>query len=122
MITSKTNPKIKNLVRLQKASERREQGRILIEGQREIERAQQCGFVIEQLYVCEPLLRVPLRIKADFMETVTEEVEGKHCDQDGYAGEDCQIRGGSDIGSSEVKHASPLRSRNRNTKAQEAQR
>jgi len=30
MITSKTNPKIKNLVRLQKASERREQNRILI--------------------------------------------------------------------------------------------
>ena len=40
MITSKTNPKIKNLVKLQKASERREQKRILIEGQREIERAQ----------------------------------------------------------------------------------
>ena len=49
MINSKTNPKIKNLVRLQKASERREQNRILIEGQREIERAQQCGFEIEQL-------------------------------------------------------------------------
>ena len=40
MITSKTIPKIKNLVKLQKASERREQNRILIEGQREIERAQ----------------------------------------------------------------------------------
>ena len=47
MITSKANPKIKNLVKLQKAAERREQNRILIEGQREIERAQASGFEIE---------------------------------------------------------------------------
>ena len=39
MITSKTNPKIKNVVKLQKSSERREQNRIIIEGRREIERA-----------------------------------------------------------------------------------
>ena len=77
MITSKTNPKIKNLVKLQKAAERREQNRILIEGQREIERAQECGFVIEQLYVCESLLRGQLAIKAEFIETVTEEVFDK---------------------------------------------
>ena len=77
MITSKTNPKIKNLVKLQKAAERREQNRILIEGQREIERAQACGFEIEQLYVCEPLLREPVKVNAAFIETVTEEVFDK---------------------------------------------
>ena len=75
MITSKTNPKIKNLVKLQKASERREQNRILIEGQREIERAQQCGFKIEQLYVCEPLLR-----------TVSEDVFNKIAYREGSDG------------------------------------
>ena len=86
MITSKANPKIKNLVRLQKASERREQNRILIEGQREIERAQACGFEIEQLYVCEPLLREPLTIKAEFIETVTEEVFDKIAYREGSDG------------------------------------
>ena len=86
MITSKTNPKIKNLVKLQKASERREQNRILIEGQREIERAQQCGFEIEQLYVCEELLRNPLSIKATFIETVSEEVFDKIAYREGNDG------------------------------------
>ena len=86
MITSKTNPKIKNLVKLQKASERREQNRILIEGQREIERAQKCGFQIEQLYVCESLLREPLGIKADVVETVTEEVFDKIAYREGSDG------------------------------------
>ena len=86
MITSKANPKIKNLVRLQKASERREQGRILIEGQREIERAWQSGFQIEQLYVCEPLLRGPLRIQAGMTESVTEEVFEKIAYREGSDG------------------------------------
>ena len=86
MITSKANPKIKNLVRLQKASERREQNRILIEGQREIERAQACGFEIEQLYVCEALLRTPINIKAEFMETVSEDVFDKIAYREGSDG------------------------------------
>ena len=86
MITSKTNPKIKNLVKLQKTSERREQNRILIEGQREIERAQACGFEIEQLYVCESLLREPVKIKATFTETVTEEVFDKIAYREGSDG------------------------------------
>jgi TrmH family RNA methyltransferase len=86
MITSKTNPKIKNLVRLQKASERREQGRILIEGQREIERAQACGFEMEELYVCEPLLREPVNIQAKYTETVSEEVFEKIAYREGSDG------------------------------------
>ena len=86
MITSKTNPKIKNIVKLQKASERREQGLILIEGQREIERAQACGFEIDQLYVCESLLRQPLDIKAAFVETVSEDVFDKIAYREGSDG------------------------------------
>lgn len=86
MITSKTNSKIKNLVRLQKASERREQNRILIEGRREIERAQACGFQIEQLYVCEPLLRTPYSINAIAVETVSEEVFDKIAYREGSDG------------------------------------
>ncbi len=39
MITSKTNPQVKNLIHLQKASERKEQQLIVVEGRREIERA-----------------------------------------------------------------------------------
>ncbi|MCF0200697.1 MAG: RNA methyltransferase [Bacteroidales bacterium] len=86
MITSKTNPKIKNIVKLQKASERREQNLIIIEGQREIERAQKCGFEIEQLYVCQSLLREPLRISAHFTEEVSEEVFDKIAYREGSDG------------------------------------
>lgn len=55
MITSKANPKIKHLIRLQKASERRKQHRTLIEGYREIERALMNGWQPETLFVCQEL-------------------------------------------------------------------
>lgn len=74
MITSKTNPKIKNVVRLQKASERREQNRIIIEGEREIERSIACGFVSDTLFVCPTLLRHEVNIKANCIEEVSEDV------------------------------------------------
>lgn len=86
MITSKTNPRIKNIVRLQKASERQEQNLIIIEGQREIERAQKCGFEIDQLYVCPTLLREPLSITANFTEEVNEEVFDKIAYREGSDG------------------------------------
>lgn len=74
MITSKSNPKIKNIVKLQKASERQAQNIIIIEGRREIERAKSCGFIIEQLYVCPDLLRSPLDFETPITEEVTAEV------------------------------------------------
>ena len=86
MITSKTNPKIKNVVKLQKASERREQNLIIIEGQREIERAQKCGFEIDQLYVCPTLLREPLSITANLTEEISEEVFDKIAYREGSDG------------------------------------
>ena len=56
-ITSPQNPKIKNLKKLEKASERREQQLILIEGLREIVLAHRAGYEIESLFVCEEILK-----------------------------------------------------------------
>ncbi len=55
-ITSLQNPKIKNLKRLEKASERREQGLVLIEGLREAVLAKRAGYTIETIFVCEDIL------------------------------------------------------------------
>ena len=57
-ITSSQNPKIKNLKRLEKASERKEQNLILIEGLREIVLAHRAGYEIESLFVCDEILKV----------------------------------------------------------------
>ena len=56
-ITSLQNPKIKNLKKLEKASERREQNLILIEGLRETVLAQRAGYIITSLFVCEDILK-----------------------------------------------------------------
>lgn len=52
-IISLQNDKVKNLVRLQKSSERRSQNLILIEGWREIRQAIDKGFQIEAFYLNE---------------------------------------------------------------------
>lgn len=52
MITSRNNPKIKNIVKLNKVSERRKQNLFVIEGEREISRALQAKISIQLLYVC----------------------------------------------------------------------
>lgn len=52
-ITSRQNPRIKNLVKLRERSHRRRQDRILIEGLREIGMALRNGFVLEELYCGE---------------------------------------------------------------------
>ena len=71
MITSKSNPKIKNVVKLQKSSERREQNRIIIEGRREIERAVACGFVVDTLFICNEILSAEVNIEANTIEEVS---------------------------------------------------
>lgn len=88
MITSKTNPKIKNVVKLQKSSERRAQNRIIIEGRREIERAMVCGFVIDTLFICNEILDGEniIDIKADFVEEVSLEVFEKIAYREGSDG------------------------------------
>ena len=56
-ITSTQNSKIKNLKRLEKASERREQNVILIEGLREAVLAYRAGYEIVSLFICEEILK-----------------------------------------------------------------
>ncbi len=55
MISSHSNPKIKSLVKLQKNSERRKKGLVLIEGKREIEKALSADWKPEMLLVCEEI-------------------------------------------------------------------
>jgi TrmH family RNA methyltransferase len=55
-ISSPQNPKIKSLKKLDKASERREQGVFVIEGLRELCLADKAGYEITQVFICEELL------------------------------------------------------------------
>ena len=86
MITSKTNPKIKNIIKLEKASERREQNRILIEGRREIERAVAYGFEVDTLFVCPDLAKDGAGITARSVEEVSLEVFEKIAYREGSDG------------------------------------
>jgi TrmH family RNA methyltransferase len=86
MITSKSKPKIKNVVKLQKSSERREQNRIIIEGRREIERAVACGFVVDTLFICNEILKESVNIAANYVEEVTLEVFEKIAYREGSDG------------------------------------
>ena len=86
MITSKTNPKIKNIIKLEKASERREQNRILIEGRREIERAVACGFEVDTLFVCPEIAKSGAGITARSVEEVSLEVFEKIAYREGSDG------------------------------------
>ena len=86
MITSKSNPKIKNVVKLQKSSERREQNRIIIEGRREIERAVACGFIVDTLFICNDILKESVNIESNYIEEVTLEVFEKIAYREGSDG------------------------------------
>jgi len=55
-ITSTQNPKIKNLLTLEKPRERRKQGLFVIEGRREISLALQAGYKIGNLFFCDELI------------------------------------------------------------------
>jgi TrmH family RNA methyltransferase len=73
IITSTSNPRIKNIIRLQeKSSERREQGFIVIEGRREISLAIGSGIHVLQLFVCKEL--APKNISVEELGCVSAEV------------------------------------------------
>lgn len=55
-ISSKQNPKIKNLILLQKSNERKKQNIFLIEGEKEIEKAINTGYELEALYYCTEII------------------------------------------------------------------
>ena len=86
MITSKTNPKIKNIIKLEKASERRAQNRILIEGRREIERAVACGFEVDTLFVCPEIAQDGAVVTARSIEEVSLDVFEKIAYREGSDG------------------------------------
>lgn len=56
LITSLANPKVKAAVKLRDRKGRDEQGRIVIDGSREVDRAIDGGVRIAELFVCEELL------------------------------------------------------------------
>lgn len=51
-ITSLQNPRIKNIVKLQKAFERKKQKLFVVEGLKEIEHVVSCGYQLHSLYYC----------------------------------------------------------------------
>jgi TrmH family RNA methyltransferase len=56
MISSTQNPRIKNVLKLDKARERRLQGVFLIEGMRELAMALAGGFTVRELFICRELV------------------------------------------------------------------
>lgn len=67
-INSPQNPRVKNLVRLREGKHRRRQGRYLIEGLREVQRAIASGAPVVEFYACEPLWNDPAAL--DLAETI----------------------------------------------------
>jgi TrmH family RNA methyltransferase len=53
-ITSVHNPRVKNAVKLRSGRDRNRQGRILIDGLREIQRAHQAGVQFSEVFACLP--------------------------------------------------------------------
>lgn len=58
-ITSTQNPKIKNLLALEKPRERRKQCLFVIEGKKEIGLALEAGYKIGNLFFCEEIISLP---------------------------------------------------------------
>lgn len=54
-ITSLQNPKIKNIVKLSKAKERKSQNLFLIEGARELSLALSAGYEVDSIFICPEL-------------------------------------------------------------------
>ncbi|MBC7921854.1 MAG: RNA methyltransferase [Ferruginibacter sp.] len=57
LITSLQNSRVKNVIRLEKASERRQQNLIVVEGLRELTLAAQAGWEIGSLFICREKVR-----------------------------------------------------------------
>ncbi|MFA5024401.1 MAG: RNA methyltransferase [Patescibacteria group bacterium] len=82
-ISSLSNSKIKDLIRLKKAGERRVRGLILIDGAREIEMAKKAGLEIVELFYCPSLIKKAagrfFELKSEQIIEVTEPVFSKIC-------------------------------------------
>ncbi len=80
-LSSLKNPRVKNLLALQKPKERQEQLAFVVEGVREISLAQQGGFKLKELYTCPAIYnsdpRYPISFAGVEVFEVTKEVFGK---------------------------------------------
>lgn len=74
MITSRHNPRVKDAARLRDRRQRDVQGRILIDGARELARAIEAGIELLEAFVCEPLChsQEARRVLAQLAETRAE--------------------------------------------------
>lgn len=76
LINSLNNQKIKDLVKLKKAGERREKQLIIIDGAREIELAKKSGVEILELFYCPDLIKKEIKDFFDLsQEKITETTE-----------------------------------------------
>jgi TrmH family RNA methyltransferase len=93
-ITSRQNARVRDAAKLRERRARERQGRIVIDGAREIARALAAGVEVVEAYVCEPLCRGEgAQIAIDRLETsgaaiatVTEDVFEKLCYGEGRDG------------------------------------
>jgi RNA methyltransferase, TrmH family len=60
-ISSTSNPRIKDILKLSKTSERKNRGVFVVEGYREISRAVDSGFIMDSLFYC-PILNSSLHV------------------------------------------------------------
>jgi RNA methyltransferase, TrmH family len=58
IISSHKNPKIKNIVNLQKSSERKSQNLFIVEGLREVKLAVEANHKLQSIYICKEILGV----------------------------------------------------------------
>jgi len=70
-ISSLTNPKIKNVVRLREHKHREKSGFTIVEGHREIDRAMEAGVGMKELYICPEFLEK--HSKRDFVRRISSE-------------------------------------------------
>lgn len=74
-ISSPQNPKIKQLLALQrKSSERRSRGLFVVEGLRELQHCTEAGFEVESLFVCKELFTGDFDVKNAAVYTVSPKV------------------------------------------------
>src|SRR5690349_8210917 len=90
LITSTQNPKIKNLLALEKPRERRKQCLFVIEGKKEIGLALEAGYKIGNLFFCEDFISLPevkaLAVHDPLLIPVSKEVFEKIAMREGTGG------------------------------------
>lgn len=77
IINSLQNPKIKNLIKLKKSSERKKQRLFMVEGEREIKIALSTGHSLKEFYLCEDYNKNKENLKIEKATGVSKEVFDK---------------------------------------------